>query len=356
MLLTIDLLLSNPDIVKAILDRTMQMNYDKIRWKRYLKAHESSSPTFKMATGVVSRVVVGTMIDSYANKPLRGRKNIGSGVGEVGSFGDAFQMDNYRMDELLKLIKKFNALGTREQNTMINEIVNFLVDDYKQVYLAPMLAIDKMIGDARSRGKYIVSINGSDAREINLPVNTFVPTNEDRNHIVSYLSDKIEDLKDLGIYPTAIQMTRKTFRNRVVKSSEFINTYKLKFDSMDIDPASIITVDMVNKLLSASDIDVPIEIVDERVELPNGEVYKSFADDKICLLPGNDLGTLEYYKSSEWSDPVPGKNYSQAENGMVLVSSQRTDEGRFLDYFMNSAPNLSAPKKISIVDLSDDVA
>ena len=356
MLLTIDLLLSNPDIVKAILDRTMQVNYDKIRWKRYLKTHESSSPTFKMATGVVSRVVVGTMIDSYANKPLRGRKNIGSGVGEVGSFGDAFQMDNYRMDELLKLIKKFNALGTKEQNTMLNELVNFLVDDYKQVYLAPMLAIDKMLGDARSRGKYIVSINGADAREINLPVNMFVPTNEDKNHIVSYLSDKIEDLKDLGIYPTAIQMTRKTFRNRVVKSSEFINTYKLKFDSMDIDPTSIITVDMVNKLLSASDIDVPIEIVDERVELPNGSVYKSFADDKICLLPGDDLGTLEYYKSSEWSDPVPGKNYSHAENGMVLISSQRTEEGRFLDYFMNAAPNLSAPKKISIVDLSDNVA
>lgn len=356
MLLTIDLLLSNPDIMKSIIDRTMQVHYDKVHWKRYLKAHESDSPTFKMAMGVVSRVIVGTMIDSYANKPLRGRKNIGSGVGEVGSFGDAFQMDNYRLDELLKLIKKFNKLATKEQNTMINEIVDFLVDDFRQIYLAPMLAIDKMIGDARSRGKYIVNINGSEAREIELPVNRFVPEKEDKDHIVSYISDKIEDLKDLGIYPTAIQMTRKTFRNRVVKSPEFVNRYKLKFDSMDIDPASIITVEMVNKLLTASDVDIPIEIVDERVELPSGEIYKSFADDKICFLPGDDLGLLEYYKSNEWSDPVPGKNYTQAENGMLLVSSQRTEEGRFLDYFMNSAPNLSAPKKISIVDLSDDAA
>lgn len=351
MLISIDLLLGNPDITKAVIDRASQVNLNRIHWKRYLKLHESSSPTFKMAVGVVSRTVAGTMIDSYANKPLRKRKNIGAGTGEVGSFGDAFQLDNYRLDQMLLLIKKFNSLNNTDQESMIEEIVDFLVDDYSQVYLAPMLALDKMIGDARSRGKYLVNINNGETREIDLPVRHFNPTSEDKDHFVSYLTDLIEDLNDLGIYPTAMQMTSKTFRKKFVDGTDFKNNYTLKFGSMEVNNAPLVTRDMANRLLEACDIPVPIEIVDERVELPGGNIYKSFADDAICLLPSDNLGTMEFYKSNEWEDRVPTKNYSEAEGGMVLISSQRTDEGRFLDYFMNAAPNLSAPNKLSIIHM-----
>lgn len=352
MLLTIDLLLGNPDIAKAVIDRTMQVNFDQVYWKRYLKAHESKSPTFKMAMGVYSRTVVGTMIDSYANKPLRKRKNMGMGTGEVGSFGDAFQIDNYRLDQLLLLIKKFNSLKTdADQSAMIEEIVDFLVDDWKQVYLAPMLAINKMISDARSRGKYIVSINNGEAREITLPVREFTPDLEAKSHFMTYLTELIEDLKDLGINPTAMQMTPRTFRRKFIDGTDLKGTYTMKFGSFNANETKGISKDMANQLLEAYDIPVPIELVDERLELPDGKIYKGFADDAICLLPGDNLGTCEFYKSNEWEDRVPTKTYTEAENGMVLISSQRTDEGRFLDYFMNAAPNLANPSKISIIHM-----
>lgn len=352
MILSIETLFSDPRIINAIIDRTMQTRQDTVHWRRYLTAHESMGTTFATYLGTTSQVVVGTMIDPHSNKPLRKRRGIQKGVGSIGTFGDRFQMDNARMDLLLELIKKYN--GTQSAGAL-NEIVNFLTDDYREVMLAPMMAIDKMIGDARSRGVYYVNLGNGTSHEIVLPIEKVVATATELGSFVSFYRDLLEAQADKGKTFSAAQMTAKTFQSKIVKSKEFTDTYKLKFGSYDVSPASIVTLEMANALLTASGIETPIEIVSERVTLPDGTTYKSFADDAICLLPQDNLGTLEYYKSIEWTDRVPGKVYTEAENGAVLISSQRTDEGRFLEYQMNAAPNLALPHKMTIVDVSAEL-
>ena len=52
---------------------------------------------------------------------------------------DKFQMDNDRLSELQVLIDTFNEKGDA---ATVNEIVNFLVDDYRECVLAPHKRMD----------------------------------------------------------------------------------------------------------------------------------------------------------------------------------------------------------------------
>lgn len=353
MQLTLETLFSEPRIINAVIDRTMQASQDIVHWRRYLTPHESMSTTFATYLGTTSQVIAGTMIDPHSKKPLRQRRGIRKGAGTIGTFGDAFQIDNARLDMLLELIKKYNA---SQDAAVINEIVDFLMDDWRDVLLAPMFAIDKMVGDARSRGLYQVNLNGGDYEEIKLPVSKVVASSADLGSFVTWYRDLLEDFADKGMTFSVAQITAKTFHNKIVKSKEFVNTFIHRLGAIDINPASVVTVAMANELIKAAGIETPFEIVNERVTLAGGKAYKSFADNAMCLLPQDNLGTLEFYKSDEWSDPVPNRTYTQAESGAVLISSYRTEEGRFLEYQMNAAPNLRLPHKMAIVDLSANPA
>lgn len=349
--LTIETLLSDPRIVTAIIDRTFQAEKDKINWPRYLKAHDAKGETFATYFGTVASVAAGSMTDRYGRKKLRARRNIGSGVGTVGSFGDAFQMDNKTLDDVLLLINKYNET---KNNKFITEIVDFLIDDFRDVVMAPMIAIDKLIGEARSRGVYHIDINGKDGEDIALPVRKVIASSEDLGSCVSWFRKLLKSHKDqFGNAYSLMQMTRNTFDEKIASSSEFVNAFSLKFGNIGINPMNIITPELATTYFKGAGIKLDIEIVDESMTLANGSQYEAFADNAICLLPNTGLlGTLEYYKSNNWFDPVPGKKYTEAHNGAVLISSSRTDEGRFLEYEMNAAPNLSAPQKIAVLDVS----
>ncbi len=98
-------------------------------------------------------------------------------------------------------------------------------------------------------------------------------------------------------------------------------------------------------------INAKIEIDDQLLANADGSVTNAFADNAIALLPSLNLGTLEYYKDSDWTDPVGNIDYTQAHSGAVLIGSERTKEGRFLEYKMNAAPNLLQPEKMAIITL-----
>lgn len=83
MKLTLEILFNNADVVKAVIDRTKATQQDEIFWKRYLDFEETKSRVFKTYLGTVTGVTAGSIIDRNSNKPLRERKSLGSGYGEV---------------------------------------------------------------------------------------------------------------------------------------------------------------------------------------------------------------------------------------------------------------------------------
>ena len=132
MLLTIQTLFNDPDVVQATIDRVLQQGLDRIYWQQYLTFRRTATRVFKDYLGTVTGVVAGSINSRYGEKPIRERKALGSGYGEIAYLGDAFQMDVERLSELQDLIDKFNEAKTEDQQAAMTEIINYIAAGYRQ--------------------------------------------------------------------------------------------------------------------------------------------------------------------------------------------------------------------------------
>ena len=98
--LTIQTLFTDPAIVKAIIDRVLQMRLDTIYWKQYGDFLETKTRVFKTYLGTVTGVVAGSILGKNDQKPIRERRSLGSGYTEIAYLGDRYQMDIERLSQL----------------------------------------------------------------------------------------------------------------------------------------------------------------------------------------------------------------------------------------------------------------
>lgn len=354
MQLTITTLFNDPNVIKAVIDRVVALGLDKIYWKKYFEFEETKSRVFKTYIGTVMGVIAGSVIDRNSGKPIRNRKSLGSGIGEVAYLGDAYQMDNDRLDSLKSLIDKFNEAKTADQSTALNAIIAFIVDDVRQCLLAPHKRMDMIVGSLRSTGKATVKFadnpEGIEMVDIDLPVIKLKPTAEEKKDIIAYLKTKVSELETtVGMF-AVMEMTEKTFNKHIATSPSFQNTYKLMRGTSEIAlSGGIITDVLANQLLTS--IGLPTTgLVKEYVAMADGTSKNAFADNKITLLQSYTLGKMMWHEPYEITDPIPGKTYTRSEGGMY-ISNVRTDEGRFNEYGCEWIPNFTAPHKIVIIDL-----
>lgn len=355
MILTLDKIFNDNVVLKAMIDRVIQTETDRIYWQRYLDFEFTSSRFFKTYFGTVTGVTMGSVIDKNANKPIRERKNLGSGVGEVAALGNKFQLDNDRLDVVRELINKFNSAG-QGQPAVLTEIINYLADDIRQCTLAPHKRMDYIVGQLRSTGKASVKLadnpQGIELIDLELPVITKTPESADKANLITYLQSQIQSLRPtIGTFGI-MEMTRTTFNNRIAKSNEFQNAYKMILGNAEIAVAGgIITDSMANQLLTGIGLP-PIRIVEEYVVDEQGTSKNCFADDRIALLRQDKIGKMMWHTPYEITDPVPNKVYTGLQGGH-FISTQRTDEGRFTEYMAEWMPNISEPNKIVVFDLDN---
>lgn len=352
MILTLNKLFNDASIVSAIIDRVNQTKSDTVYWKKYLDFEQTTSRLFKTYLGTVTGVTMGSIIDRNSNKPLRERKTLGSGVGEVAYLGNSFQLDNDRLDTINELIKKYNSKGSNSAS-VLNQIIDFLADDVRQATLAPHKRMDYVLGQLRSTGTASVKVadnpDGIELLDIELPVQKFTAQTGDKDTLINFIKDKVEGLTaSVGSF-TTMEMTRKTFNKRIVNTTAFQNAYKMILGSSEIAVnGGLITDGMANQLLTG--IGLPaIRLVEEYVVKEDGTTVNSFADDKISLLPSEKLGKMMWHTPYEITDPIPNKVYTRLEGGHY-ISTQRTEEGRFLEYGAEWMPNIANPNKIAIID------
>ena len=184
MFLTIQTLFDDANIVSAIIRRVNQTRKDTIYWQQYLTFRRVTTRVFKDYIGSVTGVMAGSINSRFGEKPIRERRNIGSGYGEIAYLGDAYQMSIDRLSELQDLIDKFNAAKPAEQKAAMEEIVNFLADDYRQITLAAHKRMDiivgalLMLGEATVYNKDAAITSGQTNNkllEITLPFNFIKP-------------------------------------------------------------------------------------------------------------------------------------------------------------------------------------
>jgi hypothetical protein len=354
MILTIHTLFNDPNIVKAIIDRVLATRLDVIFWKRYLDFEETKSRVFKTYVGTVTGVTAGSVIDRNSNKPIRQRKSLGSGYGEVAYLGDSYQTDNDRLDMLRSLIDKFNEAKTADQSRAMNDIINYITDDLRQVMLAPHKRMDIVIGELRSTGKASVKMadnpEGIELLDMELPVKMITPAAGDKAKFISYLKAQLEGLRTtIGAF-SVMEMSRSTFNTNIVGSSEFQDTYKMIFGNAQFATAAgLITESMTNQVFSGVGLP-PIRVIDDLVAKEDGTNVQTFKNNRITLLTQDKIGKMMFHTPYEITDPIPNKTYTRSEGGMY-ISNTRTEEGRFMEYGAEWIPNIGSPNKIVIFDL-----
>lgn len=352
--LTIETLFNSSAIIKSVIDRSMVTHQDEIFWKKRFDFEETKSRTFKTFVGTVMGVTPGTILDRNANKPVRERKTLGSGFGEVASLGDRYQLDNDRLDMIKELVDRFNVAKTADQQSSLNAIIDYIVDDVRQARLAPHKRMDLVTGSLLSTGKGSIESKtkeGEFVLDIDLPANYITPDAEQKKKFLTYLQGLVTSLKPAMGAIQSMEMRQSTFNKHILGSEELKSTYTAKFgkDEMMMS-GGLMTVDMVNALFGGLGLP-PIVINDDMVANNKGGADYCFEDDRITLSVSDKLGKMRWHSPYEVSDKIPGKSYTILEGGQ-FISAIRTDEGRFLEYGCEWVPDLANPNKLTILQLA----
>lgn len=353
--LTIQTLFTDSSIVNAVIDRVQQLKLDTIYWKQYGSFMETKTRVFKTYLGTVTGVVAGSIIGKNDQKPIRERRNLGQGYGEIAYLGDKYQMDIDRLSDLQDLVDKFNAAKGTDQVTALNDIVQFITDDYRQVMLAPHKRMDIVVPELLMTGTATVhmadNVDNIELLDITLPFNKITPATSDKTNFITYLQQKINSLKpQYGTYKKMI-MSRATFVKNIIGSSEFSSKYKMILGSAQFDLAGgLVTSEMASQIFRG--IGLPdIEVKDDYVQDQSGANVQIYADNHITLLPDDNILRMRHHKPYIVTDPVPGRTYSQSE-GQMSICNFRDEEGRYMEYTAEWIPEFIAPNKITTFDLT----
>lgn len=354
--LTIQTLFTDPGIVKAVIDRVLQTRLDTVYWRQYGDFQETKTRVFKTYLGTVTGVVAGSILGKNDQKPIRERRSLGSGYTEIAYLGDRYQMDIERLSELQDILDKFNAANTAEQRTILNEIIDFIVDDYRQILLAPHKRMDIVVPELLMTGKSTVYMADNKENialmDIELPFHFIKPTAADKSNFVTYLLRTVESLKSkYGVFSKMV-MSRSTFVRNIIGCAEFGDKFKMILGERQmLLSAGLITSPVASQVFEG--IGLPsIEIKEDYVENQAGENVQIYADDRITLLQSDKVMKMRHHKPYVMTDPVPGRNYTTAE-GQMSICNYRDEEGRYMEYTAEWIPEFTAPNKIVNFDLSE---
>ena len=358
MQLTIETLFNDPNIVGAVINRVTQTRKDAIYWQQYLTFRRTTARVFKDYIGSVSGVMAGSINSRYGEKPIRERRSIGSGYGEIAYLGDTYQISIDRLSELQDLIDKFNTAKTTDQVVALNDIITFIYDDFRQILLAAHKRMDLIVGSLLMTGSATVKnkdnrtdVNTPDVLDIDLPFKFITPAADVKSNFITYLQEQMNSLKaDHGVFSKMI-MTRATFIKNVIGSGEFGDKFKMIMGSNQFYlGAGVVTSQMASEVFTG--IGLPaIEIKEDYVKEQTGTNQAVYADNRITLLQQDNIGYMRFHTPYEFTDPIPGRTYNKTD-GDMLVSQGRDKNGRYLEYTAEWIPQISNPTDIVNFDLS----
>lgn len=345
--ITIDGLLGKPEYISAVLERSLANQRDEIIIGRYLGFDPTTSRVFKSIYGTTTAVRMGSVIDKSAGKPLRGRRSIGDATLEVIDLGDRFQMDNDRLERLQSLVN-----GLNKGAVSADVVTNFLVEDFKEVSIAPYKRIEKIAFDLLYNGKASVTMEdnpqGVQIVDMDLPIYTEKAKANDKDHLIEFLVSIVNKYSYLKF--ATMEMNQATFLKFFAKSPELLGKYKVRDGGTEVEITGTVPLGAVNAMLEALDLPT-IRVVKNVVTDTNGKDYSLCPDNKIVFLPAGQIGNIRHKAPYELSDRVGGKTYTVLA-GDHMVTSERTNEGRFIEYECHWVPEIIVPKRIVSVDLT----
>ncbi len=347
---TVNDILGSPQIVTSVIDRARAVEQDKPFWRDYLRFQETTQALFKTAYGSKSAVRMGSVLADYGNKPLRGREGLTPGVLEVATLGDRFQMGKDRLEQLQDLIARMTASGMSAES--VTEVTNFLVDDFRELLLAPEKRMDKVLSDLLLTGASSIRVKdnpkGVEILDIEIPSNAEKATGPDKGKVFQMLQKIATKYKRYAY--REILMSNETFTKYFMLSDEFKALIKVKLGTSETSMTGLLTVGMLTALFGTVGLP-PVRVVSNFVRDLSDTDIPMLEEGKIAFVPRTELGFMRWKETYESKDNVPGKVYSRNEGGL-LVSTERTNEGRFMEYECKWVPEIKEAKAIVSVDLT----
>ena len=319
----------------------------------------TSELTTKVTEGTTSvyvTVEVSSSILLLPETPMMGRfdnQKIGYFTNPLLSFSDAQQ----RTDKKQFITRWRMEPKPEDRKAAMRDIVDFIYDDYRQVLLAPHKRMDIIVGSLLMTGAASVknkddNAGGIDLLNIDLPFKFIKPDTEDKDYFVTYLQQKLNELKSIyGTFPKMI-MSRGTFIKNIIGSSEFGDKFKMQLTGNEMYMSTgLITSQLASTIFTG--IGLPaIEIKEDYVVDQTGKNIPIYADGRISLLPQDKIGYMRFHTPYEAVDGVPGRNYTQAD-GDMLISGYKDGNGRYLEYTAEWIPQIANPNLIVNFDLSE---
>ena len=173
-----------------------------------------------------------------------------------------------------------------------------------------------------------------------------------KNMFISYLREKLHSLApDFGVYAKMI-MTRASFNKLILGSSEFGEQYKMILGSNEMKLSTgLVSSSLASEVFTG--IGLPrIEIKEDNVKDQTGKHVQIYADNRITLLPSDNIGYMRHHTPYEATDPVQGRTYTPSE-GQMLISNYRDKNGRYMEYTAEWIPQISNPDLITNFNMSE---
>lgn len=343
--------LGSESVVKAVVDRALATERNRLLIPNYLSFEETFSPTFRSVYGTTTAARMGSAIDRNAPKPLRGRRPLGQAVLEVMNMGDRFQMDADRLEQLDQLIRRLNLRGGLDASAT-SAVTDILVDDFRELSIAPYKRMEKVLFDLLANGSASVKIGdnpkGVKILDMDLPVKVKKAQRSDKGHLIPFLLDIRNEFSYLNF--GRMEMSQATFLKHFANSEELKGKWEITQGNTKASIAGMIPLEAVNALMAS--LGLPeIRVITNIVTDLGGKTAPLMPDDKIVFLPEGEIGKLRHYSPYEQRNRVPGKTYALLQ-GSHMISTERIDEGYTMEYSCSWIPEIRVPDNIVSIDLT----
>lgn len=347
---TLNEILGNPQIVGAVIDRSKVTEGDRPFWRDYLTFREVNSDIFATAYGAKSAVRMGSVIDAYSEKPVRGRDGLTQGTLQVATLGDRFQMDNARLEQLQALIDRLNR--NQMDAASVTEITDFLTDDFRELILAPEKRMDKLLADLLVNGAASITLKdnpkGVQVLDLEIPTEKAKATGADKGKVFAFLQKLATKYRRYRY--KEIVLSDATFNKFFMLSDEFKALFKSKLGTNEATVSGLLTPEMLSALFKSFGLP-SVRVVANYVRTIDDQELPLLEEGKMAFIPEGQLGYLRWKETYESTDPVPGITYTRSEGG-VLVATERNKRGRFMEYECKWVPEITQARSVISVDVT----
>lgn len=354
--------LANQDDFNIFIEENMRLSDYVPLWKSEIPESEvefSPNGDFNTYTAEYGRIIIASLVEKNADKPLRTMPTLGQISGSIGRMANRWQLDNDRLRKLREMEGRFRSESAKwtaqRRETEWLKMVTFLFNPFEQAAIGPHKRLDLQYFEGVSNGTITVNLannpDGIQIDAIDLGIQKY-GVSVVWNAANKATMDPIADLRAArdaaevnGKKVIKFRMTPKTFRI-MAESNQFNTSVKLNIGTMEVSPAGLLGIERVNQYLVGLDLP-PIQLETKMIAVTEETTVNAFADDRVTLQMAPVLAKMIVSEPLEAVDPHPNKVYSVYENNWI--SSYRREEGRFTENDMWATPIFTGAKNYQIM-------